>query len=143
MQRAQGSVEILFVLALIIILSFIIVGKFFSQQDEVFTRASARGVMVGELEKLDSKFYLVKVESVECPPSASTGNVAETRIIFFINPSPVDSATTPAKLDQRFLPIQEEIAQLVKDTTGVKNKTIQIWYNTPGNLVCGNTFSKT
>ncbi len=126
----QGSVEILFVLAIIIILSFIVVGKFFSEQDSIFTRASAREVMVGELEKLDKKYYLVKAESVECP-SAGAGSLPELRVVFFLSPSPL--------ADAGFAAIRGKVCFSVRATTATKNKTILIGVNRAESLVCSNS----
>lgn len=137
---AQGSVEILFVLAIIIILSFIVVGKFFSGQDSIFTRASAREVMVGELEKLDKKYYMVKVESVECP-SAGAGSLPEIRIVFFLSPSPVTNSGGALVPDAGVDAIKTKVSELVKATTGARNKTIQIGFNRAENLVCANIFA--
>ncbi|GEM_PF-6438044 len=124
--EGQGSLEVLFILAIIIILSFVVVGKFFSEQDSVFVRASAREVMVGELEKIDKKYFFVKVESVECPGG-------EVRVIFFLNPSPVNGTTVDPDINRT---IEPKVERLIKETASAKSKIIRIGYNSPANLVC-------
>lgn len=117
-------------LAIIIILSFVVVGKFFSEQDSIFVRASARGVMVGELDKIDKKYSFVKVESVECPGG-------EVRVIFFLSPSPVNGNSVDADIDRT---IEPKVEGLIRETASAKSKIIKIGYNRPANLVCANSF---
>lgn len=134
MRQGQGSLEIIFVLGVVIILSFLIVGKFFSELDNVFTRASARSALVGELEKLDKKYYFVEVETTKCLNQDKT---PETRIVYFLDPTPPGkSPGDPPGSDDTFMEIASRVVDAVVSSTSAADNYIFISYNTARDLVC-------
>lgn len=133
--NGQGSIETLFVMTLIIILSLMVIGKFLSVQDNIFAAASARSAFIGEVEKLDKSYYLTKVEfrnftKPQCPQD-------EARIVFFVNPNPINISSNT--LDKNFganESVQLKVKSFVASTTGLNGNQIQICYNNAALLDC-------
>ncbi len=70
--KGQTSVEVVFVLALIVILSIVTISKFTKVQDSVTATASIRQELIGELSRIDTKYTLKKIEIED---SSSTRNL--------------------------------------------------------------------
>src|SRR3989338_9642046 len=89
--KAQASLETIFVLALVVMLSILVLGKIFSAQDGFNAKAAARQVIISGMEGMEKKYYLNGIETVKC-----TG---ETRIIYNVTPEPPPNDSDFLSLD--------------------------------------------
>ena len=64
--KGQASIELIIIAGLIIALSAAVAGKFLAVQDETMATAAARQGLISEIQKLDNKYILEKVEAAKC-----------------------------------------------------------------------------
>ncbi|HIH10248.1 MAG TPA: hypothetical protein HA254_06310 [Candidatus Diapherotrites archaeon] len=64
--KGQASIEIIFLIGLTLLLSFMLVSRVFAVQDSVFTQATMRQELISTIDKFDKKYDVNVINSKEC-----------------------------------------------------------------------------
>ncbi|MEM4257035.1 MAG: hypothetical protein QXD98_01615 [Candidatus Diapherotrites archaeon] len=87
--RAQAAIEFVFIFALIGMIGTIIIGNWFSHDDDLYEVIGVRQSVVKALDSIDSnKFYLKKIDLrvLSCPVIG--WNVSKTKVNVEVDPFP-------------------------------------------------------
>ena len=115
MRKGQISIEVVFILMIVLTLSAAILAQFLTQtQKPVIGAATARETIITELSKLDGKYYLQNIEVFK----------TETGLTINVITNPPLTALTPIELNTIIDRVKEE----VEKTTGVAQNNIKITY---------------
>jgi|SRR3989344_7864207 len=125
--KGQSSIELLLVITVAMLLCALVLGRFMSVQDGVFTSASARQQLVASLEGLDTKYDVNGIAFAECSE--------DVRVNVAIRPNPKGVGTAPNTEDTLITPAVQDA---VKSTRNLGAKAVCVSYNDPASLNCQN-----
>ncbi len=119
--KGQTSIELVLIISISILLAMMVLGKFTGLQESVFTAASTRSQLITEIEKLNTKYDVKKVDFAECPENI--------RLNITIKPDPAANGDD--------LSLSAKLKDAVKTTRNLGAKTVCVAYNNPTSLLCG------
>lgn len=124
--RGQASIEIIIIVAVVVIVSMLIVNRYLVLHEDITILASARQKLISEVEKAQTKYAVLKVDTAQCQ------NDIKFNITIRPNPETLP-ANAPIKDSEVF---REGIKKAINADLNPKGKTITVSYNTPTSLKC-------
>ena len=118
--RAQASIEIILVVVIALLFSFIALGKYTQVHESVFKNAAAREQIIYAISQSQTEYFLSNIAFSDCS--------YELRYDITINPTPVGG------IDEAIF--TQKITDAIRQYSSNPSKDISISFNSPTSLAC-------
>ncbi len=118
-QSGQSSIELIIIVSLAVVLCFLVLSRFSTLQDSIFTSASARQALINQMGQMDSNYNIIKINEAECDDSIRVN---------------VQVSQVPNAGDQ--IAISKKVEAGVISTRNIGGKFVSVFFNEPVKLLC-------